>query len=226
MSIREPPGPGQRRRIDARVLLPAFTVVGVLVIASIAIALSSSSKPALPGGASSSKSPAYAGSVLQPAQPAPPIALRNYNGQPFSLAAQRGKVVLVTFLYTHCPDVCPLIASQLRVVQSRLGADAARVQMVAVSVDPKGDTPASVAAFLKAHDMTGRMEYLIGSAGTLAKTWKAWNVGSQRDNGNPELVAHSALIYGISASGKATTIYAANFSPSDVVHDVPSLLRN
>ena len=71
--------------------------------------------------------------------------------------------------------------------------------------------------------MTGQMQYLVGSAGQLAPVWKAWNVGSQQDATNPEFVAHSALVYGVSASGKLMTIYPANFKPADIVHDVPKL---
>jgi len=50
-------------------------------------------------------------------------------------------------------------------------------------------------------------------------------VGSQRDASNPEFVAHSGLVYGIAASGKVTTLYPANFRPSQIVHDVPLLLK-
>ncbi len=59
-------------------------------------------------------------------QAAPPLALRNYLGQPVNIASYRGKAVLVTFLYTHCPDVCPLITSNLRVAQNLMGAAKAR----------------------------------------------------------------------------------------------------
>ena len=131
--------------------------------------------------------------------------------------------MLVTFLYTHCPDVCPLIASNLRVAMNLLGARAAKAQIIAVSVDPRGDTPAAVAKFLRAHQMLGRMQYLIGSAAQLASTWAAWSVGSAREAGQPQLVAHSALIYGITASGKMRTIYPASFEASQIVHDVPKL---
>ena len=53
------------------------------------------------------------GLILRPVQPAPALALRNFNGEPVSLAAMRGKAVFVTFVYTHCPNVCPLIVSGL-----------------------------------------------------------------------------------------------------------------
>jgi len=119
--------------------------------------------------------------------------------------------------------VCPLIATNLGIALRQLGAGAARAQVIAVSVDPRGDTPASVAHFLSAHQMSGRMQYLIGSPAELGRTWAAWSVGSTRDAANPELVAHSALVYGVSASGRLTTIYASSFEPSQIVHDVPRL---
>ncbi len=141
-----------------------------------------------------------------------------------SLATYRGKAVFVTFLYTHCPDICPLIASQLHNAITQLGSRASDVQLIAVSVDPRGDKPANVAKFLGEHQLTGEMQFLIGSAGELAPVWKAWGVGSSRDTGNPEFINHSALVYGVSAKGKLTTIYAANLTPKEIVHDVPLLL--
>jgi protein SCO1/2 len=162
--------------------------------------------------------------VLSPPRSAPPLVLHNYLGQPISIDSYRGKAVLVTFLYTHCPDVCPLIAANLRVAQNVMGpALAAKAQIIAVSVDPRGDTPRAVAAFLASHAMTGRMQYVIGSAHQLARVWSAWGVGSERDSQQPQLVNHSGLVFGITASGKQATIYAASFLPADIVHDVPLL---
>ena len=160
---------------------------------------------------------------LSPPAPAPPIVLHNYLGQPVDLASYKGKAVLVTFLYTNCPDVCPLITSNLRVALNMLGKRASQVQVIAVSVDPRGDTQANVARFVREHEMVGRMQYLIGSAGELAPTWAAWHVGSTREVGQPELVAHSALVYGITAGGVLKTIYPSTFEPSEIVHDVPKL---
>jgi cytochrome oxidase Cu insertion factor (SCO1/SenC/PrrC family) len=80
-----------------------------------------------------------------------------------------------------------------------------------------------VAAFLRVHDMAGRMKYLIGSAAELARVWAAWDVGSRRGSANPEAVAHSALVYGVSASGKLRTVYPATFNPADIVRDAAKL---
>jgi cytochrome oxidase Cu insertion factor (SCO1/SenC/PrrC family) len=102
-------------------------------------------------------------------------------------------------------------------------AVSSKAQIIAVSVDPKGDTPKAVAAFLARHGMTGRMQYLIGSARELARVWKAWGVGSERDASQPQFVNHSGLVYGVTASGKRLTIYAASFEPKEIAHDVPLL---
>ncbi len=69
--------------------------------------------------------------------PAPGFALTDQHGEQVTLADQRGKVTALTFLYTHCPDVCPLTAAQLRLVDEQLGADADHVALLAISVDPE-----------------------------------------------------------------------------------------
>jgi len=202
------------------VLLAVVGVFGVLIA-------SGPGKAQLPGGANSARTTGLDGLLLKPLRPAPALStLRNYQGQPVNLANYRGKAVFVTFLYTHCPDVCPLIASQLHNAVHELGARARDVQLIAVSVDPRGDKPPAVASFLRKHELTGEMQYLIGSAKQLAPVWSAWGVGSSQDVGNPEFVNHTAIVYGISASGKLMTIYAATFTPAEIVHDVPVLLRS
>ena len=211
----------QKRGIDLRLI--AALLVLVLIAGGIALATS--------GGSSSNGSKKAAAAqnldaaaLLTPVRPAPPLQLKNYLGQPVNIASYRGKAVLVTFLYTNCPDVCPLITSNLRVAQNLMGADGpSKAQVIAVSVDAKGDNRRTVTAFLKAHEMTGRMQYLIGSTGELARVWRAWGVGSERDAKNPDLVEHSGVIYGITASGKRATLYSASFKPADVAHDVPLL---
>jgi protein SCO1/2 len=208
-------------------LLPLGAIVAILAAVT-ALLVGGASKPALPGNANAAKHSSFEGLVLSPRLPAPALdTLRNYDGASFNLAADRGKAVFVTFLYAHCPDVCPLIASNLHRAYARMSpAMRKRVAIVAVSVDPHGDTAGAVAAFVREHQLTGEADYLIGSTRSLPPVWEAWKVGSQQDASNPGLVNHSALIYGISATGKLTTIYAANFEPKNIVHDVPGLLAS
>ncbi|HEY7633334.1 MAG TPA: SCO family protein [Thermoleophilaceae bacterium] len=211
-------------RLSRATVVPLVLVLVVAGAATAVLAIGSSGSNKLPNNVKK-EAPAngFVGATLSPIRQAPPIALRNYLGKPVSLAAYRGKAVLVTFLYVHCPDVCPAIASALRVVRQQLGPEDSKMQIIAVSVDPHGDKPSSVARFLAQRRMTGQMQYLVGSAKQLVPVWKAWNVGSQQDSSNPEFVAHTALVYGVSGSGKLTTIYPANFKPAEIVHDVPKL---
>src|SRR6185437_16786223 len=208
---------------------PRFASVAVALAATAALLAllsgcgSSAARPTSPTNASAPAS-YRAEAELSPATAAPPLRLRNYLGQPVDIAQYRGKPVLVTFIYTHCPDVCPLITSNLRVAQNLMGAQGpSKAQIIAVSVDSKGDDRKTVTAFLKHHEMTGRMQYLIGTTQELARVWKAWGVGSERDAKDPDLVEHSGLVYGITASGKRTTLYSANFRPATIAHDVPLL---
>ncbi len=207
--------------LDLRVLVAL--VLLVLAAGGVALATTGGS------GASAGKKQAQAehldaSGLLTPVQQAPPLELKNYLGERVNIDSYRGKAVLVTFLYTNCPDVCPLITSNLRVAQNLMGtATASKAQIIAVSVDPKGDTPKAVASFLARHGMTGRMKYLVGSASELAKVWQAWGVGSERDANQPQFINHSGLIYGVTGTGKRLSIYAADFKPAEIAHDVPLL---
>jgi protein SCO1 len=157
----------------------------------------------------------------------PQFALRDSTGQLTTLSQFRGKAVLLTFIYDHCPDICPLIVANLHTALSQLGPRAAEVQVVAISVDPKGDTPATVKTFLADHEMTGRMRYLIGSLKELAPVWKAWGVEVQASPDRREqTVGHSAFVYGITGRGKPVVLYPPNLEPAWIVHDVPILAAN
>jgi protein SCO1/2 len=212
-------------RMSRATVVPLVLVLVVVGAATAVLAVGSgSSKPKLPNNAQkTAPADGFRGATLTPIKAAPSISLDNYLGKRVTLSQYRGKAVLVTFLYVHCPDVCPAIASALRVVHQQLGPEASKVQMIAVSVDPRGDKPSSVARFLSQRGMTGKMQYLVGSSKQLVPVWKAWNVGSQQDASNPEFVAHTALVYGVSGSGKLMTIYPSNFKPADIEHDVPKL---
>jgi protein SCO1 len=198
-------------------------LVLVVIAGGVAVLLIGGNSSQQATGATAAHGQFRAEGVFSPAAPAPPLALHNYLGQPVNISSYRGRAVLVTFLYTNCPDVCPLITASLHATLELLGPRSSRVQIIAVSVDPRGDTSKAVAAFLARHKMTGRMLYLTGSAHELARVWKAWGVGSERDAQQPQFVNHSGLVYGISASGKRTTVYAANFIPAELAHDVPLL---
>jgi protein SCO1/2 len=118
-----------RGRQAARLLLP---ILGCVLLAA--------------GCGSSKRQARFVGSTLHHPSRPPDCRLADQHGRVVHLAGLNGKVVLLTFLYTHCPDVCPLTASNLNAALLRLGPDRHAVEVLAVSVDPAGDTPNAVAS--------------------------------------------------------------------------------
>lgn len=155
---------------------------------------------------------------------APPIRLADARGGTFDTRSLAGTPYLVTFLYANCPDVCPLIGAQLRDTLQRLGADAQRVAVVAVSVDPRGDTPASVRAWLRRQQEPAQFHYLVGPEDALAPVWRAWYAAPQIP-GDPES-AHTAVVWVVDAHGRLAAKVAAGqpFDTRGLARDVRSLL--
>ena len=169
---------------------------------------------------------AFEGGLVSPLRAAPALRLRDIDGKQVDIADLRGHPVLVTFVYAHCPDVCPLIMSNLRTVRKDAGALGRRVRVIAVSVDPKGDTPAVVRHFLSSQRVGGFVDYLVGTRAQLEPVWSAWQVAQQVPKDDPELVEHSALIYGVTASGQLATAYPVGFKPAAIARDLPLLARS
>ncbi len=105
----------------------------------------------------------YRGMTVVGSTSAPDFALRDQSGRLVRMANRQGRYTLVTFLYTNCPDVCPLIASHLNTAL-RGSARGPTTRVLAVSVDPKGDTPAAVRRFVAVHRLLPQFRYLTGTA--------------------------------------------------------------
>jgi protein SCO1/2 len=170
--------------------------------------------------------PGYLGGTVKPITAAPELGLRTWDGRRITMADYKGKAVLVTFLYVHCPDVCPLIVDNLSRIKARLGPAGKKLRIVAVSVDPTGDTPAAVKKFLITHRVLKDIDYLVGSQDQLTAAWSRWGIGARVDKQNHGLIEHSAVIWGIDAKGRRATFYpATGFDPADIESDVRLLLK-
>jgi protein SCO1/2 len=147
--------------------------------------------------------------------------LTDDNGKAVTAADYRGKVTIMYFGYTHCPDVCPLTLTQLHVVLDRLGAPADQVRILFVSVDPARDTPAVMHAYVNAFDK--RAVGLVGSQAdveALAKRYRsAFTREPDRGDGNYD-VSHSSAIYLFDGKGKARLLATPSASQDDIVHDL------
>lgn len=164
--------------------------------------------------------PSYRGLVLKPPLKTVDFALRDQAGRLVRLSTFRGRYVILTFLYTHCPDVCPLIANQLDAALRRLGPN---VHVLAVSVDPRGDTRAAVRRFVRQHRLGPRFRYLTGTRAQLAPVWTAYHVAATPDG---KTVTHSAFELLIDPGGRGLLIWDARVKAADVVHDLRELERS
>ena len=151
--------------------------------------------------------------------------LKDPQGRTRTLADFRGKAVVLFFGYTQCPDVCPTTLAALAEAMKRLGADADRVQVLFVTVDPERDTPALLAQYVPAFDP--RFIGLYGDADATARTAKEFKVLYQKVAGptGNYTMDHSAGTYVFDPQGRLR-LYVSNGQGPDVfVHDLRELLH-
>jgi len=136
-----------------------------------------------------------------------------------------GKIIVLYFGYTNCPDACPLTLTHLHIVMQRLGTQARDVRILFVSVDPARDTPAVMRRYVAAFDSRA-----VGLTGTMteieamAKRYRvAFTRGPDEGNGAYE-VNHSSAIYFFDRQGRARLLAAPANSDGDVVHDLRLLI--
>ncbi|WP_426700336.1 SCO family protein [Rhodanobacter sp. Col0626] len=151
--------------------------------------------------------------------------LTDDNGKAVTGADYRGKVVLLYFGYTHCPDVCPLTLAHLHVVMQRLGPLADGARILFVSVDPARDTPAVMHAYVNAFD--AHAVGLVGSAHAVEALSKRYRSAFTREPSSADgayEVSHSSAIYLFDRDGKARALATPSASQDDLVHDLHLLL--
>jgi len=154
---------------------------------------------------------------------APNFSLKDQFGNSISLVQFKGKPVVLTFLYTHCPDVCPLTAEKLHTTMLSLGNNAQQVVVLAVSMDPKGDTAAAAQNFSKVHKLGDYFHYLIGSHNELAPVWASYSVDAQAATSSGT-VNHSSALYVIDKQGHERVLLDNGFSSSQLASDLKVLL--
>ena len=219
--------------------LPLCLIAGV--IAGVALLAAACAGPVGPDS--------FKGTVLNGANAAPDFRLTDQFGRPASLADFRGKVVLLTFLYTGCPDVCPVAANHLREARRALSeAGGGDTAIVVVSVDPEGDSVEAALAYSERWGMADGWAYLTGEEDALRAVWEAYYIdpylhgpgrdraatgnsghsqaGGQASGGGASGLAarsgriiHSAPIYLIDAEGVMRVAFTLPFETADLVND-------
>jgi protein SCO1/2 len=188
------------------------------LLLSAVLGLSGCEKPAA--------APELKAGVLSPVMAAPPLDLHGTDDQPLDLGRHRGKVVLLAFGFSNCGEVCPITLATLAGARKKLGADAAGVQVVYVTVDPERDTAEQMKKYLGSFDPT-----FIGGVGTRAEidaAQKNYGISSTK-NVNPDgsyTIGHSSSIYLIDREGGLRAVMPYGHPVDDFVHDLKILLRS
>ena len=151
--------------------------------------------------------------------------LLDATGRPRSLADYRGKVVMLFFGYTQCPDVCPTTMADLKAMRQSLGAEADRVQVLFVTLDPARDTPALLSQYVPGFDPT--FVGLRGDDAATARTAKDFKVFYQKVEGatpGSYTLDHTAGTYVFDPSGHIRLFVRQGESAAAMAHDVRQLL--
>lgn len=208
--------PAAPARLRALVL-----ALGALALLSLATILLLSDLPARWFGAPAG--PAFHGRDVSAEHWDTDFALTDAGGQQRSLADYRGKVVLLAFGYTHCPDVCPTTLAKFAEVRRLLGADGARVQALFVTIDPERDTAQLLQAYVPAFDPS-----FVGLRGTEAQT----DAITRAFHANYQIVAyqgsvlvdHTASTYIVDPQGHARVVSPYDQPAAQLADDVRALL--
>jgi protein SCO1/2 len=169
----------------------------------------------------------FAGRELIPPLPAPDFTLKATNGPDFRLSQLRGKVVLISFGYTFCPDVCPTTLVELSQVRARLGDAAKRVQVAFITLDPERDTLERLRIYTAAFD-PGFIG-LTGSDEQVAQVRDMYGVTAEKQvvsgTAASYLIAHSAHTYVVDREGRLRLLFPFGLSVEEMADDIVQLLR-
>ena len=177
----------------------------------------------------------FLGTELTSNDPTPSFHLQDQFGQSVDIADLRGKVVVLTFLYTNCLDICPLITETLRRAYDSLGKDAQGTAFVAISVDPSRDTVEQIYRYSKQKGMLDKWAFLTGSYEDLEPVWLEYYVAAEMETDAEAmttalgaedtyvgyLVGHSAPVYLIDPTGRLRVVFTnLTLDPKPLLHDI------
>lgn len=176
-------------------------------------------------GCSEKKELAFQGSDISGTKLGRDMEMLDGNGHVRGLDDYKGKVAVVFFGFTQCPDVCPTAMAELSQTMELLGDDAAKVQVIMISVDPARDTPEILSEYVKAFNpnfvgLTGTPEQLSKTA----KSFKAYYAKSSGGTADQYGMDHASSFYILDQQGEARVLVSGNASAQDIANDIKVLL--
>lgn len=159
---------------------------------------------------------------IDPPRPLTDFTLTAHTGEPMSLSDLKGKIVLVYFGYTHCPDICPITLGDYKQVKQELGEMADRVAFLMISVDGSRDTPTHMAGFLENFDP--EFIGMTGEDAVLQKIGADYGLYYELQSGENYTVDHTASIFMINPDMELAIIYTYGTEPDVIVQGIRDLL--
>jgi protein SCO1 len=149
-----------------------------------------------------------------------PFSLSDPGGKRVTDRDFRGKLMLVFFGYTHCPDVCPTELQNMTEIIGKLGPDAKQIAPIFISVDPARDTPEALSTYV--NNFSPQITGLTGTESEIASAAKAYRVYFRKAGGNRDnySVDHSAFVYLMGRDGNYITHFMFNTPPETVVKEI------
>jgi protein SCO1 len=177
----------------------------------------------LPTGRAAEEPQAFRGGVFDPPRDAPDLALDASDGTELNLSGYQGKVVVLGFGFTSCPEICPTTLAVLAAARRKLEADAGELQVIYITVDPETDTPERMRSYLGGFDAS-----FVGGTGTEAELEAVRReygvIASREPAGTGYSYAHSSYTYLIDRAGRIRALMPYGASAEDFVHDVRILI--
>jgi protein SCO1/2 len=174
--------------------------------------------------AAEAPAPELKAGVFNPPREAPDFSVRGSDGTALSLSRYRGKVVLLGFGYTSCPNVCPVTLAVLAQARQKLGPLGSQVQVIYLTVDPERDNAQRLKQYLAAFDPS-----FVGGTGSdaqMSAVRASYGVTAEkRGSGSNYGVAHSSFVYLITRDGKLRALMPFGHKADDYVHDISMLLN-
>jgi protein SCO1 len=170
----------------------------------------------------SSDSVSDGATMIDPPRQLADFTLTGVDGQPLSFSDLYGKVTLLYFGYTHCPDVCPITLGEFRQVKAHLGDAAENVNFLMISVDGARDTPEYLGRYLAGFDE--EFYGMTGSEVDLRRIGVDYGLYFQANEGEYYTVDHTAAVFMVDQTGQLHAIFAYGTEPKVMVEKVQALL--
>ena len=207
-----------------KLVIIAISIAILGVILGIVFVFNPSSSP-ISGG--------FRGNRYVQPNPAYDFELIDQYGNKFKLSDYKGKIIVLSFIYTHCPDICPAISAGFSSLEKQLKEKGLEddVVLVLVSVDPERDTPERLREWMQLYDLEG-VYLLTGDINDVSKVWNAYGVFVKKEPvDDPQLkylVAHSGIVYIINKDFRVEIFFLGAppaWSADDIMNDIEILLR-